>query len=326
MKSTRGGDVTIRLDPELAVPLAREAEAARRAGTAEPPARGDVAALRELTDASLHTEFAAIPASPDVASTYDRAEAPDGAAIELRWYTREGARPGPAVVHLHGGGMIAGSVELYDPLVREYVQSSGVPFLAVEYRLAPHARGEQPARDALTGIRWLLDHAADLEVDPARVAVMGDSAGGGVAAAAAILARDAGIALARQILVYPMLDDRTGAPDPDIADAATWSHDMNDTAWRALLGDAIGTDAVSPIAAPGRLADAHGLAPAYIEVGTLDLFRDECIRYAQTLLAGGVDVELHVHPGIPHGHDSIAPEADVSRRSAADRLRVICAL
>lgn len=318
--------MTIRLDPELTLPLARDAEAVRRDGTAGPPARGDVAALRELTDASLRTEFAAIPASPDVTSTYHSAEAPDGAAIELSWYTCEGSRPGPAVVYLHGGGMIAGSVALYDPLVREYVQTSGVPFLAVEYRLAPQGRGEQPARDALTGIRWLLDHATDLGVDRMRVAVMGDSAGGGVAAGAATLARDAGISLARQILIYPMLDDRTGEPDPDVAAAATWSHDMNDTGWRALLGDAIGTDAVSPIAAPGRLADARGLAPAYIEVGTLDLFRDESIRYAQTLLAGRVDVELHVHPGVPHGHDSIAPEADVSRRCAADRLRVIRSL
>jgi acetyl esterase/lipase len=160
-------------------------------------------------------------------------------------------------------------------------------------------------------------------VDTGRLAIMGDSAGGGLAAGAAILARDAGIALARQILVYPMLDDRTTQSDPDIVSAATWSYDMNEVGWRAVLGETMRTAHVSPVVAPGRLTDARGLAPAYIEVGTLDVFRDECIRYALRLLEGNVDVELHVHPGIPHGHDSIAPTADVTGRSVADRLRVI---
>jgi acetyl esterase/lipase len=316
----------IHLDPELARPLAEEEAAAARAGTAEPPAAGDIAGLRELTDASLRLEFASIAGSPDVSYSPHTAASPEGDDIRLRWYARSAQNPNPAVVYLHGGGMIGGSVELYDPLIRSYVQNSGVPFLAVEYRLAPEFGGETPARDALAAMRWLQGHAHELGVDLSRVAVMGDSAGGGLAAAAAILARDAGIPLARQILVYPMLDDRIVEPDRDIAAAATWTYEMNETGWRALLGDAVGSEAVSPVAAPGRLTDARGLAPAYIEIGTLDVFRDESIRYAQTLLAGGVDVELHVHPGVPHGHDSIAPDADVSRRSVADRLRVIAAL
>lgn len=140
-------------------------------------------------------------------------------------------------------------------------------------------------------------------MDRTRIALMGDSGGGGVAAGAAIAARDAGAPVAKQILVYPMLDDRNLEPDPLLASTALWSYDQNYTGWKALLGDALGTAGVSPIAAPARLQDFAGLAPTYIEVGTMDIFRDESIAYAQSLLSAGVDTELHVHRGVPHGYD-----------------------
>ncbi|HEY6481127.1 MAG TPA: alpha/beta hydrolase [Streptosporangiaceae bacterium] len=314
--------MTLGLDPDIAVALAAAAEQAALAG-AVLPERGDALALRAVTDAGLHLTFAQADPAPDVSCTTSAAIADDGAEIELRWYTRSGDRPGSAVAYIHGGGMICGSIGHYDPLVRQYVQWTGVPFLSVEYRLAPEHPGETPARDSFAGLRWLVDHAAELGVDPARIAVMGDSGGGGVGAGAAILARDAGVALARQILIYPMLDDRNTEPDPHIAPTATWSYDMNYTGWRALLGDAIGTDGVSPVAAPARLADFSRLAPAYIEVGTLDIFRDESISYAQRLLQAGVDAELHVHPGSPHGHDWLALRGALAARWKADRIRVI---
>jgi acetyl esterase/lipase len=198
--------------------------------------------------------------------------------------------------------------------------------LSVDYRLAPEHPHPIPVEDAYTGLLWLVEHAAELGVDPARIAVMGDSAGGGLAAAVAILSRDrGGPAIARQILLYPMLDDRT-TPDSHIAPFAGWTYDDNATGWQALLGDRAGGPDVDAAAAPARTTDATGLPPAYIEVGQLDVFRDEDVHYALTLSRAGVPVELHLHPGVPHEYDALAPDADVSRRARADRLRVLTSL
>jgi acetyl esterase/lipase len=155
---------------------------------------------------------------------------------------------------------------------------------------------------------------------------MGDSGGGTPAAGAAILARDRGIAVARQILAYPMLDDRNQTPDPDRAAYLTWTYDNNYTAWSAVLGDQLGTDGVSPVAAPARLADYASLPPAYIDVGDLDIFRDEDIAYAQNLARAGVPVELHVHPGVPHGWERFAPNSSSARRAMAGRARAIASI
>jgi acetyl esterase/lipase len=225
---------------------------------------------------------------------------------------------------LHGGGMIVGSVAIFDGPVSRYVARTGVSMLSLEYRLAPEHPHPAPVEDAYAGLVWLADHAAELGIDPGRIAVMGDSAGGGLAAGVAILSRDRkGPAVARQLLVYPMLDDRTTKPDPYIAPLAGWSYDDNATGWNALLGPGHEHREVDPSAAPGRLEDAAGLPPAYIEVGQLDIFRDEDVRYALTLSQAGVPVELHLHPGVPHEYDAIAFDADVSRRAQSDRDRVL---
>lgn len=218
---------------------------------------------------------------------------------------------------------MAGNLDVYDPVVAEWVSGTGVPFLSVDYRLAPDARGETPAEDVFAAIRWLIAHATELGVDPDRIAVMGDSGGGAVIAGAAILARDCGVKLARQILIYPMLDDRNQTPDPHIAPFATWTYDGNFTGWSALLGDDLGQNHVSPVAAPARLREFGGLPPTYIEVGELDIFRDEDVAYAQALAKAGISVELHVHPGAPHGFDRHAPGSQLARRAMQDRLRVI---
>lgn len=254
--------------------------------------------------------------------------ASDGEAeIELRWYAKAGPAPGSAVVYAHGGGMIGGSLDLYDEVVSWYVSQTGVPLLSVGYRLAPEATSSTTlAEDVFTGLTWLAGHASGLGADPARIAVMGDSGGGGPAAAAAILARDRDVPLARQILIYPMLDDRNTTPGPVPPGLLTWTYDNNFTGWHALLGDEIGTEKVSPIAAPGRLTDFTGLAPAYIEVGDLDIFRDEAITYAGGLASAGVPVELHVHPGAPHGFERFVPDAAVAQRAMADRARAIAAI
>src|SRR5262249_47030311 len=156
--------------------------------------------------------------------------------------------------------------------------------------------------------------AAKFRVDPKRIAIMGDSAGGGLAAGLAIMARDRGVQLARQILVYPMLDDRNQTPNPLIAPLITWNYDDNFTGWSALLGKDFGTDRVSPVAAPARLKDFKGLAPAYLEVGELDIFRDENIAYAQQFALAGIPVEFHLHPGAPHGAERLAPTSALAGR------------
>jgi acetyl esterase/lipase len=308
------------MDPEIAALLAAAADQA--AGMVM-PARGDWKALRESSTVAMTQVMGAIPPSAGVRIQSFRTQTSDGTSIELRWCAKENAPMGPAVVYAHGGAMILGSAEIYDPVVASYVTKTGVAFLSVDYRLAPEATGARLAEDVFAGLSWLLAHASELGVDPARIAVMGDSAGGGVAAGAAILARDRHVPLARQVLVYPMLDDRNTIPDPALEPYATWPYDFNFTGWSALLGDNLGTEAVSAVAAPARLKDFAGLAPAYVEVGELDIFRDEAIAYAQQIAAAGIPLELHVHPGAPHGYDLMAPQCRLSQRAMADRLRVL---
>jgi acetyl esterase/lipase len=315
--------VPLSLDPEIASALALAAE---QAGPVPLPERGDALGLRAVSDLTADEAFANLPDAPDVSRADHVVTADDGHEIPLRWYSRAGRAGSGAVVYIHGGGMICGSLDRYERLVRHYVQLTGVPFLAVEYRLAPEFTGTVPATDCFAGLRWMFGHAADLGTDSARIALMGDSAGGGLAAAAAILARDNGLTLARQILIFPMLDDRNTVADPLLAVTATWTYDDNYTGWLALLGDELGGPAVSPVAAPARLTDFTGLAPAYVEVGELDIFRDESISYAQNLMRAGVSCELHVYPGSPHGHDWLNPDSEISKRSVAPRMRLIAAL
>jgi acetyl esterase/lipase len=253
----------------------------------------------------------------------------DGATLKLRWYHGP-EQPGSAVLYLHGGGMIFGLEHLgalYDLAVREYVAASSVPMLVVDYRIAPEHPHPTPVEDCYAALVWLAENAAVLGVDPARIAVMGDSAGGGLAAGVCLLARDrGGPAIAQQLLIYPMLDDRTRTPDPQMLQYLTWTYDDNVTGWGALLGDAAGTDEVSPYAAPARAGDLSNLPATYIDVGDLDIFRDEDITYARRLSGAAVPTELHLHPGCPHAFEALARGADVSKRAVADRVRRLQAL
>ncbi len=207
---------------------------------------------------------------------------------------------------------------LYDTAVRDYVATSGVPMLVVDYRVAPEHPHPTPVEDCYAALVWLAENAGELGVDPARIAVMGDSAGGGLAAGVCLLARDrGGPAVAQQLLIYPMLDDRPATPDPQLLPFLTWTYDDNVTGWGALLGEGAGTDAVSPYAAPARADDLAGLPDTYIDVGDLDIFRDEDITYARRLADAGVPTELHVYPGCPHAFEALARRC--RRVSAGDR-------
>lgn len=206
---------------------------------------------------------------------------------------------------------------------------TGVPFLFIDYRLAPEVKAPVQVTDAYAGLKWLHNHAPELGVDPNRIAIMGDSAGGGITASLAHYIKLKGSPrVVRQILIYPMLDDRNIHPDPAIAPFATWSTDDNITGWTALLGDRRGADDVSVLEAAGRMtpAEARGLPPAYIDVGELDLFRDEDLEYARNLGRGGVSCELHLVPSVPHAYESFAPESDVARFIMDKREQVIKAI
>lgn len=313
--------MALSLDPALAAALAPMAEAM---ADTTPPAVGDVEGRRALWEPIIAQANAAPGTPADVTIADHRAISADRTELRLRWFAKKGSSPGAAVLYLHGGGMILGSIDQFEATLARYVSASGVPMLAVEYRLAPEHPYPAAVEDCFAGLRWLADNAGRFDIDPARIAVMGDSGGGGLAAAVAIVARDrGGPSVSRQILLCPMLDDRTVTPDPQIAPFALWTYDDNRTGWSALLGDSAGGPDVPASAAPARVTDAAGLPPAYIEIGQLDIFRDEALEFARLLSRAGVDVEFHLHPGVPHQFETIAPDAAVARRAIADRHRVL---
>jgi len=305
-------------DPEFAPLMAARAEF-----MAGMPAANSPLELRAMADVGLGMLAESLPPIGGVSDRAVTVTAADGTELPAVWCTKDGHSPGSAAVYLHGGGMVCGSVATYLPFVRRYVERTGVPMLAVDYRLAPENPHPTPVEDCFAALQWVHTNAGELGVDPARVAVMGDSAGGGLAAGVALIARDRGAPLAKQILVFPMLDDRTTVPDPELVDFAGWTYENNEMGWRALLGDAIGGPDVSPYAAPSRATDLAGLAPAYLDVGELDIFRDEDVEYCRGLGLAGVSVELHVHPGVAHGFDMTLADARVTQRALADRCRTL---
>jgi acetyl esterase/lipase len=290
----------------------------------EPPVAGDVETRRRGVSRIFDRVLAALPPVEGVVVDTHTVTAADGAPLNAHWYRRaESDEQGAAVLYLHGGGMIFGLAEMgaiYAHGARAYVAATGVPMLVVDYRVAPEHPDPIPVGDCYAALCWLADNAATLDVSPDRITVMGDSAGGGLAAGVTLMARDrGGPAIAQQILIYPMLDDRTTRPDPALVRHLTWSYDDNVTGWAALLGEH--PENVSQYAAPARAQDLTGLPPTFIDVGDLDIFRDEDIAYAQRLIEAGVPTELHLYPGCPHAFEVLAPDAAVSRLAIAARVR-----
>jgi acetyl esterase/lipase len=215
------------------------------------------------------------------------------------------SQPGPALLWIHGGGYIIGTAQQDDELCRRFVRELGVTVAAVDYRLAPEHPYPAPLEDCYAALTWM---SALPAVDPARVAIGGASAGGGLAAALALLARDRGeVKPTLQLLAYPMLDDRSGstAENPNYR---LWGPKSNRFGWAAYLGNAD-----PKVAVPARHDDLSGLPPAWIGVGTNDLFHDEDLAYAARLTAAGVPCHIETVPGAFHGFDLIVPKASVSK-------------
>jgi acetyl esterase/lipase len=206
------------------------------------------------------------------------------------------------MVWLHGGGLLFGNRFMDDATLNGWCRTLSCVCVSVEYRLAPEAPYPGPLDDCDTGLRYVLDHAAELGIDPHRIGVGGRSAGGGLAAALALRDRDRGEhRLAFQYLEYPMLDDRQQTPSSKLDGLPMWSRECSTYAWRSYLADRHGTDDVPPDAAPARAGDLHGLPPTFVSVGTADGFRDEAIDYAARLARAQVPTELHLYAGAVHG-------------------------
>jgi acetyl esterase/lipase len=239
--------------------------------------------------------------------------------VPVRVYTpRAPSGPRPLLYWIHGGGYIFGTIDMSDPRCDLFAETLDCVVVSVEYRLAPECPFPAPIEDCYTGLAWAAAHTEELGVDRTRIVIGGQSAGGGLAAALALLVRDRGeIPVAYQLLIYPMIDDRNASPSSHLV-TKVWTRQANFLGWRCYLGAEPGGPDVSPYAAPARALDLRGLAPAFIGVGTLDVFRDENIEYARRLLEAGVATELHVYPGAPHGFEGFAPNAEVSRRFIRD--------
>jgi acetyl esterase/lipase len=226
----------------------------------------------------------------------------------------------PCIFWIHGGGYIVGSPFITDLRLFRWSEEHDCVIVAVQYGLAPDHPYPQGLEDCYRGLQWVFRHAKDLGIDPTRIALAGESAGGGLAAALAVLARDrAEVPICFQQLIYPMLDDRT-ALETDRPDAPVWTKAANAAGWAAYLADVPSRGHPPTTAAPGRATpeELTGLPPCFITVGSLDLFRDEDIRYAGALQDAGVPTELHVYAGAFHGSDHLAPEASISRRFERD--------
>jgi acetyl esterase len=244
--------------------------------------------------------------------------------VRIYWPAQPGAAPAPGIVMIHGGGFVIGSVEAEHAGAAMMAMGTGAVVVSVEYRLAPEYPYPAGLHDCYAALTFLEAEAGALGVDPTRVALTGASAGGGLAAATALLARDrGGPAVCFQLLQIPELDDRlqTGSMRTFV-DSPMWNQPLAVQSWQAYLGPLYGTDDVPDYAAPARAADLSGLPPAYVSTAENDPLRDEGITYAQRLLQSGVSVELHQFPGTFHG-SALVTTAAVSKRAQRESALVL---
>lgn len=227
----------------------------------------------------------------------------------------QAGRRRPAILHAHGGGFIVGRAVDYLPVLQAQALALDCVIVSVDYRLAPETPFPGALDDNLAAWRWMRARSADLGIDPARIAIQGESAGGGHAAMLALALRDAGgMQPAALVLTYPMLDDRTGSSraTPGHLGRWCWSAKTNRMGWSALLGCPAGSGSVPPGSVPARATSLSGLPPTFLWIGGLDLFLPETLAFATRLSEAAVPTTLHLVPGVYHGFDGAAPSASVT--------------
>lgn len=248
----------------------------------------------------------------------------DGADLRFSILRPRVRRPhSDCMYSIHGGGLTRGDRFTWTVHAPHWVTKFGLTLISVEYRLAPDHPHPAPVDDCLRGLSWVVDNADALDIDPRRILLGGASAGGGLAAATALLARDfGGPSLLGLMLKSPMLDDRNATiSSRQFSATPGWNRELNVWAWRAMLGDAVGGSDVSPYAAPARAQDLSRLPTTFIDVGSAEVFRDEAVEFASRIWAAGGEAELHVWPGGFHGFEEWAPSSALTTdaREASDR-------
>jgi len=288
------------------------------------PTINDLSSVEKIREMRSNRMAAAPPPPPDredVRKEDRQVPGPAGAPeVPIRIYQPRAAAPGPrpCVLEIHGGGFLFGNIEMMDPWCQNVASVLGAVVVSVEYRLAPEDPFPAGLEDCYTALKWTAENAAQLGIDSRRIAVAGQSAGGGLAAATALVARDrGGPSLCFQLLEIPELDDRLDTPSMlAFQDTPLWNRPNAVWSWKHYLGpDHRGEP--SHYAAPARAKDLAGLPPAYVSTMEFDPLRDEGILYALRMLQAGVPVELHSYPGTFHGSAMVA-NAAVSQRNARE--------
>jgi acetyl esterase/lipase len=276
--------------------------------------------------AQMLEQLSAIPRRADVLYGEETVPGPKGApGVRVLIYSpKDGKTNRPAYYHVHGGGYVAGVPEMNGPRNALIAAELGVVVVSVDYRLAPETSFPGNVEDCYAGLKWLHANASSLGVDKNRIAIGGESAGGGLAAALALLARDRRkIKLIHQQLTYPMIDDRVPKKVHGYTGEFGWTRASNVFGWEALLGKKPGGPRTSPYAAAARATNLKGLPPAYLSTGALDLFLDENVDYAMRLTRAGIPVEVHIYPGAYHGFEFFGEGTRVAKQAARDHMEAL---
>jgi acetyl esterase/lipase len=311
------------IDPQLRVALDAHLERFPGGlGTMRDPVERRVAHLD-----SLRAAAAGMPENSNV--TKEDREVPrltGGGTIHIRIYRPvNNIETLPAIFAIHGGGMFMGSIEADDAHASTLCEDSGTVTIAIDYRLAPEFPYPAGLDDCFTVLKWIFDNSIKLGIDSEKVAVYGESAGGNLALALGLMARDLGAPkIAFLAPIYPMLDDRSTTPSSyEVIDVGVWDRHEQLEAWQWYLGSQSGSADIPIYAAPGRAEDFANLPPTFIDVGTIDLFRDEVITLVGKIASSGVPVEFHLYPGAYHAAELFAPEADLSKLIWRNRITAL---
>jgi len=289
----------------------------------------DMPALAEITRNNLHEvrdavqEMQAAMAVPSATVTVKQRSIPaadDGLDLYI-FQPDKVAKNNPALLWIHSGGYIMSGAN--DSLAQLIAEKTAITVISVDYRIAPEHPYPAGAEDCYAALMWVHDNAVDLGIDASRIAIGGQSAGGGLAACVALMSRDRkGPDLVFQYLLYPMLDNLHDTPSGKLDHHVVWSRQTSLNAWEMYLNGTPGLDA-SPYASASRATDLSGLPPAFLSVGEQDLFRDECIEYAQRLMSANVPTQFEVYPGMFHAGEIMIPAAKVSQRMQNSYLQVL---